>query len=407
MSALLDVFRHEFRRIFTVMPAFSVIVLGAAFYALFYPQPYLNEALRNVPIAVVDRDGTQSSRDFARRVDATPDVAITEELPDLASAEREVYARKVDGILVIPQHFERELLHGRPSPVALYADASYFLVYQRVSGGVTAVARTVGAEVEAARLIGIGVDPVLANAVSDPMQLTAVPLFNPQGGYATYVLPGAFVLLLQQILLMGVGLLGTLPGPVPAENATDGPPPGPFATVAGKMLAYLLLEAVILPLYLIALPYFYGLPRLGGVVPILIFAVPFVLSVGGLGLVVAAIFRNPLTVQLVLAAIGLPFFFLAGFAWPTEVIPDAVHVASLMVPSTSAINGFTRLAQLGAPLADVRGEFLMLWALTLFYGGIVWILEVRRRRPEGRNAPGAAVGVSSEKPQSVLLRQDQ
>jgi ABC-2 type transport system permease protein len=184
---------------------------------------------------------------------------------------------------------------------------------------------------------------------------------------------------------MGVGLLGALPGPVPAENATDCPPPGPFATVAGKMLAYLLLEAVILPLYLIGLPHFYGLPRLGGVVPILIFAVPFVLSVSGLGLVVAAIFKNPLSVQLVLAAIGLPFFFLAGFAWPTEVIPPAVHMASLLVPSTSAINGFTRLAQLGAPLADVRAEFLMLWGLALFYGGIVWILEVRRRRPDRRN----------------------
>jgi hypothetical protein len=65
------------------------------------------------------------------------------------------------------------------------------------------------------------------------------------------------------------------------------------------------------------------LPRLGGVIPILIFAVPFVLSVSGLGLVVAAIFKNPLSVQLVLAAIGMPFFFLAGFAWPAEVIPPA------------------------------------------------------------------------------------
>ncbi len=242
------------------------------------------------------------------------------------------------------------------------------------------MAQTLGAEIEAARLIGIGVDPALASAASDPMQLTAVPLFNPEGGYATYVLPGAFILILHQILLIAVGLLGTLPGADPAENATDEPAPGPFATVVGKMLAYLLLEAVILPLYLIALPYLYGLPRLGGVVPILVFAVPFVLSISGLGLVVAAIFKNPLSVQLVLAAIGLPFFYLAGFAWPTEVIPPAVHVASLLVPSTSAINGFTRLAQLGAPLADVEGEFLMLWGLTLFYGGIAWILEVRRRR---------------------------
>jgi ABC-2 type transport system permease protein len=208
-------------------------------------------------------------------------------------------------------------------------------------------------------------------------------------------------------LLIGVGLLGTLPGADPAENATDGPAPGPFATVVGKMLAYLLLEAIILPLYLIALPYLYGLPRLGGVIPILVFAVPFVLSISGLGLVVAAIFKNPLSVQLVLAAIGLPFFYLAGFAWPTEVIPPAVHMVSLLVPSTSAINGFTRLAQLGAPLADVRGEFLMLWGLTIFYGGIVWILEARRRRPDRRNARGAAIGGSGGEPQSALLRQDQ
>jgi ABC-2 type transport system permease protein len=141
-----------------------------------------------------------------------------------------------------------------------------------------------------------------------------------------------------------------------------------------------------LPLYLIALPYLYGLPRLGGVVPILILAVPFVLAVSGLGLVVAAIFRNPLRVQLVLATIGLPFFFLAGFAWPTEVIPDAVHVVSLLVPSTSAISGFTRLAQLGAPLAEVRSEFLILWGLAIFYGGIVWLLESRKQRRSDRTA---------------------
>jgi ABC-2 type transport system permease protein len=385
MKEVLTVFRHEIRRILTLRPAFSVLIIGSVLYAMFYPRPYLNEALRNVPIAVVDGDGTSISRELARRVDATSDVAVAMVLPDLVSAEREVHGRKIFGILMIPKNFERDLLHGRASPVALYADASYFLLYQRVVGAVAAVAQTLGAEVEATRLIGIGVDPVLAGAASDPMQLTAVPLFNPQGGYATYVLPGAFVLILQQILLMGVGLLGTLPGADPPRNATIGPLPGPFSTIAGKLLAYLALEAMILPLYLIALPWLYGIPRLGGVIPILFFAVPFVLSVSGLGLVVAAILKNPLSVQLVLAAIGLPFFFLAGFAWPTEAIPPVVHISSLLVPSTSAINGFVRLAQLGAPLSDVRSELLSLWGLAFCYGGGAWILEIRKRRQSARN----------------------
>ena len=381
MSGVLRVCRDEIRRIFSVKPAFSVLILGAAFYALFYPQPYLNEALRNVPIVVVDRDGTQSSRDFARLVDATPDVAVAEVLPDFASAEREIYARRVDGILVIPQYFERDLLHGRPSPVALYADASYFLIYQRVAGAVAAVARTVGAEIETARLIAIGVDPAIAVAASDPMPLTAVPIFNPEAGYATYVLPAAFVLILQQMLLMGVGLLGTLPGANPAEGDARRRRLLPVTIIAGKLLAYLVLEAVILPIYLIVLPYLYGLPRLGGVVPILIFAVPFVLSVAGLGFVVAGIFRRPVRVALILAALGLPLFMVAGFSWPSEAIPPVIRIVSYLVPSTSAIDGFVKLSQLGAPLAAANSELLTLCALALFYNLVALLQVVRGAKP--------------------------
>jgi ABC-2 type transport system permease protein len=381
MSGLFDIFRDEFRRIFTVKPAFSVLVLGVAFYAIFYPQPYLNEALRNVPIAVVDRDGTQGSRDFARRVDATPDVAVIEVLPDLACAEREVFARRIDGILVIPQYFERELLHGRPSPVALYADASYFLIYQRVAGAVVAVARTIGVEVETARLIGLGVDPVLAAAATDPLRLTAVPVFNPEGGYATYILPAAFVLILQQTLLMGVALLGTLPGADPAEPTTGRRRLPPLTVIVGKLLAYLALQAIILPVYLIVLPYLYGVPRLGGVVPILIFAVPFVLSVAGLGFVVAGIFRKPVRVSLFLAALGLPLFMIAGFSWPSEAIPPVIRIVSYLVPSTSAIDGFVKLSQLGAPLSAIGPEFYTLWALAFFYNFVALLQAVRGARP--------------------------
>ncbi len=378
MTGLFAAFRNELRRIFGDRSVFSVMVLGSAFYALFYPQPYLNEALRNVPIAVVDRDGTQASRDFARRIDATSDVAVAQVLPDLASAEREVYARKVDGILVIPQYFERELLHGRSSPVALYADASYFLIYQRVAGAVAAVARTVGAEIETRRLIGIGVDPAIAVAAPDPMPLTAVPLFNPEGGYATYVLPAAFVLLLQQMLLMGVALLATSPD---KNAAAIDPPAGPVATVAGKLLAYLALQAVILPVYLLVLPYLYGLPRLGSAIPILIFAIPFVLAVAGLGFVVAGVFRQPLRVQLILAAAGLPLFMAAGFSWPAEAIPPFIRLVSYLVPSTSAIDGFVKLSQLGAPLSAVKPDFIMLWCLALVYNGFAVLLASGNMEP--------------------------
>ncbi|MBB2692571.1 UNVERIFIED_ORG: ABC-2 type transport system permease protein [Rhizobium esperanzae] len=375
MNGLLAVCRSELLRILSLRPAFSVLVLAAGIYAILYPQPYRGEALRDVPIAVVDLDGTDSSRQFIRRVDASADISVGAELPDEPSAEREVFGRQLYGILVIPQYFERDLLHGRQSPVALYADASYFLIYSRISGGISAVAKSFGVEIETARLIARHVDPAIAVAAADPMPLTTVPLFNPQGGYATYILPAAFVLILQQTLLIGVGLLGTL--------RTDGPAAlqaGPLATVLGKLLAYLILQAAVLPFYIIVLPYLYDIPRLGSPLIVLVFALSFVLSVSALGMVVAALFRSPLTVQLAFAAIGLPFFFLAGFSWPTEAMPKILHYLALLVPSSSAINGVVAVSQLGAPLSDVRSPFLTLWALALFYGCLAVGLEIRMRR---------------------------
>ena len=94
MMVALQVFSQEFRRIFAMRPVFSVLVIGSAFYAIFYPQPYLNEALRNVPIAVVDVDGTTTSRELARLVDATPDIAVTMVMPiSSAPSARSMRAR--------------------------------------------------------------------------------------------------------------------------------------------------------------------------------------------------------------------------------------------------------------------------------------------------------------------------
>ncbi|TXI01439.1 MAG: ABC transporter permease [Rhizobium sp.] len=387
MKAILTICRIELGRVLTLKPAFSVLILATLVYAAFYPQPYRTEALRHVPIAVVDLDGTDSSRLLARRIDASSDVSVAGIFPNQATAEREVYARNLYGVLVIPQYFERDLLHDRQSPIALYADASYFLIYQRISGGVVAVARTMGAEVETARLIAAKVDPRIAAAASDPMPLTAVPLFNPQGGYATYILPAAFVLIMQQTLLIGVGLLGTYKNDALASGPVASI--GPAAVVAGKLLAYLILETVIVPFYLIVLPYLYNIPRLGTPLSIFIFAFPFILAVGALGLVIAGLFRNPLTVQLVSAALGIPFLFLAGFSWPTEAIPPFLHAIATLLPSTSAINGIVAVSQLGAPLPYVRQAFLTLWILAAVYIAIAIALESKARRRLAGKAPAS------------------
>ncbi len=375
MSPVLFICRIELKRILTLRPVFSVMILAIVIYAVFYPQPYRTEALRNVPIALVDLDGSDSSRTFARRLDASADVAIVAALPDVTTAQREVFARSLHGILVIPKFFEHDLLHGRPAPLALYADASYFLLYSRVSGAVTALARTMGAEIEAKRLVAAHIDPAIAQAATDPMPLTAIALFNPQGGYATYILPAAFVLLLQQTLLIGVSLLGTYPNAW--EQGVRDRKIGAFDRVIGRLLAYLMVQTLTFSFYLIVVPYLYGIPRLGSIAPMAAVAFPFIMAVSGLGMLIARVLRNPVLVQLVAAGLGMPFIFLAGFAWPADAMPEVLKKAALAIPSTSAINALVNLGQLGASLQDVGSHMLTLTGLGVLYCGLAVVLEAK------------------------------
>jgi ABC-2 type transport system permease protein len=109
-------------------------------------------------------------------------------------------------------------------------------------------------------------------------------------------------------------------------------------------------------------------------------AVPFVLAVSLLALIVTALMRTPETVQLAFVALGLPLFFLSGASRPSVAIPRPIALLASFVPSTAAIDGFVRITQMGATLADVRTQFLTLCALVLIYGTTAIYLEWSRRR---------------------------
>lgn len=355
MTAVWRAMRDELRAILTDGQVRSVLLLSLIIYAVIYPLPYRAELLRDVPVVLLDQDRTTTSADLARRVDASEAVAISTDAHDMPQAIRLVQERRAYGVLLIPEGFERNLLRGRQSPVAVYADASYFLMYQRVMQGAAVPIRQLGAEVEAARLMAAGAGLVVAQAQVSPANQVEVALFNPAAGYATYVLPAAFVLILQQTILMGLALTATR-----RRKGTD----HPVWLVLGRMVAWVAIYAVLLPVYLIVLPALYGLPNLGRVGDVLAIGLPFVLATGLLAQCVAAVLRSAAVVQVVLLSVGLPFFFLSGFAWPVEAIPPFLNTLALLVPSTPAIDGLVRINQMGAGLPEVTSMLWHLWSLT-------------------------------------------
>ncbi len=373
MTALATAFRAELAAVLGDRQVRMIVLLALVIYALIYPLPYRAELLRDVPVVLVDQDGSTASADLARRVDASEAVALTHLAPDMAEATRLVHERRAYGVMLIPDGFERALLRGDQSPVALYADASYFLMYQRVMQGAAVPLRQMGAEVEAGRLIAQGTPRAVATAQVSPANQIEVPLFNPAAGYATYVLPAAFVLILQQTMMMGLALAATRRGPLPGH---------PVWRLLGRAGAWLAIWAGLLPVYLIVLPVLYGLPILGGPGALMMLGLPFL--------------RRGEVVQVVLLALGMPFFFLSGFAWPVEAIPAHLNALAQLIPSTAAIDGLVRVTQMGATLPEIAPILWHLWALAAGLGLVV--LAVETVSPSRPAAPDRGPTAPSDSP---------
>jgi ABC-2 type transport system permease protein len=212
---------------------------------------------------------------------------------------------------------------------------------------------------------------------SSPVEVLNQPLFNPTGGYASYVVPAAFVLIIQQTLLMGaatltaLGFVGGVPGP---------------SRILGRGLAHLTIYILALALFLVVLPRVYGFSTLGRVGDLALFAVPFVLATSFMGQAAGAFFSHRETAVLVFVATTLPQFFLVGVSWPQEMIPPLLDHLRRIFPSESAIDGLVRIGQMGARLGEVRADWLYLWLLAAVYFAIAALASQRRAEWEIRHA---------------------
>jgi ABC-2 type transport system permease protein len=351
-------FTAEWRRVLGTRSAFSILFLAPLVYGIYYPQPYLNQILRKLPIAVVDNDLSDLSRQIVETLDASGALNVVVRTRTVAEARTAIDHGKAFAAVEIPADTERDVLKGITAHIPVYADATYLFLFRSTASGVAAAIGTLTSELvsRGARSDGSLVKAKLAG--SSPADVLLQPIFNPVGGYASYVVPAAFVLILQQTLLIGAAMLTR------TAMATGG---GAFAGVLGRGVAHLTIYLPALALYVIVLPRIYGFSALGQLPQIFALATVFLLATSFMGQAVGAWFTRPENPTILLLATSLPQFFMAGFAWPREAIPDVALAFGRLFPADSAIDGLVRINQLGASIWEVAHDWLRLWCLALAY----------------------------------------
>jgi ABC-2 type transport system permease protein len=366
-------FAAEWRRVLAIRGAFILLMLAPLVYGFYYPQPYLNQILRKIPIAVVDNDLSELSRNIVQTLDASGAVKVAVRGQTLAEARAALDRGEAFAVVGIPPGTERDVLKGTTVHLPVYADATYLFIFRTMGSGIAVAINALSSELAAG---GARTDSSLVKAAlasTSPADILLQPIFNPVGGYASYIVPAAFVLILQQILLIGASMLTV----VALAQRTG----GAFASVLGRGIAHLTIFLPALALYFIVLPRFYGFSALGHPLQLLALASLFILATSFMGQAAGAWFTHPETPTLIFLGTSLPQLFLTGFSWPREAIPKPLLAAGHIFPSDLAIDGIVRIDQLGASLWEVMHDWWGLWFLAAAYFALaVFSAFVRKRR---------------------------
>ena len=350
-----------------------VLILGLAplIYGFFYPWPYGNQVVRRVPVAVVDLDHSNLSRQITRYVQASPRIEVRLITGDEHAAQQALWAGEIEGFAVLPRELKRSVLRGTPAVVTVQANGSYALLNKAVSYGFSEAVGTVSAGVEIAKLEAAGQGALQAQASRSPISTQLVALFNPTEGYGSYVVPAVALLILQQTLLMGVGMLVGLWCET-GQNRADA------STWLGRLLAFCTVGWANGLLYFGWIYWLQDFPRGGNPGGALVLLACYVPAICTLGALLGVWFGNRERALQVLLFTALPVAFVSGFSWPSESLPPLLHSLRWLAPSTAGIQASLKLNQMGAPLVDVAGLLGLLGLLTLVWGG--WLLRVTRLR---------------------------
>ena len=340
---LFYIWKQEFRTTFRDQGVLIFFVLVPLVYPLIYSFIYTNETIREVPTVVVDNSRSSLSREYLRKVDASPETSIVAYCADMEEAKLMLKDRKAYGIIYIPAHFSDDIVQGKQTQVSIFCDMSGLLYYKALLTANTNVSLAMNAAIKMERA---------GNTTARQDEITAYPIeyedvaiFNPTNGFAAFLIPAV----LKDLVPINRHYNGTL------------------RIVMGKGLSYFMVYSLVAVYILCVVPRLFSLNQIAIPGVLTLFTLPYLTACIFFAMTASIAIRNRETCMLLFVFTSVPLLFLSGISWPGSAMPSFWRYFSYLFPSTFGINGYVRINSMGATLNEVAFEYRALWMQTGIY----------------------------------------
>jgi ABC-2 type transport system permease protein len=337
VNGVIHLVRKELRQVFRdptmlriifIMPLFQLFVLGYA----------INFDVKNVRMIVIDRDGTQTSRELAARFVNNEHFVVRKIADPGNGIER--YLRRGEAVvaLVVPPHFARDLDAGLSPRVDILLDGQnsntagialgycnrilYRFMSDRLGGarGGSPLRRVPGAR-RASIVHGVRL-----------VQPETRIWYNPELKSVYFMIPAIVSILLTVITMLLTGLAIVKEREAGTLEQLLVTPLKPWQIIAGKTIPFAALGLAELALATTVGVLWFRIPVVGNVALLAVLAFTFILTTLGLGVLISTLASTQQQALFMTWFFLQIFVILSGIFYPIENMPRAVQVVTYINP---------------------------------------------------------------------------
>ena len=346
MSALLNVFRRELRRMTSRRIYFASCIVLPLFSLVFMATIFDHGQMENLPVGVVDADQTSLSRSIVRMVDATPELQVTKQYANETEARKAMQKKEIYGYLLISSGIKSlcYYYHNAMLSVGGELHSTFETLLKRVS--VTPIVT---------EAVGLGESQTNITSFLIPVSEEEMVSYNPNRNYAIYLSQPFFFVFLQVLLLLvttyalgSESKFGTSDEWLQMAKGNIG------IAVIGKLLPYTFIFMVMGVLANVVFFHWMKMPLPCSLWVMNGITILFILATQALALLLYAIFPALSLIISVVSMIGSLGATLSGVTFPVNFMDTPVYWASFLFP----IRHFVEVVQ---SLLYLEGSFSNYW----------------------------------------------
>ena len=321
----------------------------------------MNQEVKNIRVDVVDNDRSTLSRQLVQSIEASNYFIFNGQKPTYDAALKDIEKMDADVVMVIPQHFSRELIQKRNPQVLIAANA--------VNG-------TKGSMGSAylSQIVTMKVNPSVAAMQS---KISTLFLYNKHLNYKVFMIPALFAM----VMMLMCGFLPTLnivgekeAGTIEQINVTPVPK---WAFILAKLIPYWLIALFIVVVCLVLSWLIYDITCQGPLWIVFALAMPLALFWSSFGLIISNYSDTMQQAIFVMWFFVVCMLLLSGLFTPTRSMPHLAYLTTYINPMHYFVDGIRTVFVRGGSLHSVAHQLLALLCIASVMG--MWAIMSYRK----------------------------